>query len=223
MPIATYKDLCIDAPDASALGAFWAAALGLDLRHLGDGDVCLVGSTSGHTVWINQVPEPKTVKNRIHIDVHGSSVDELEALGATVVDDESFRWVVMRDPDGGEFCLFVRESPPDYRLYELCVDCVDHKVISRWWAALIGGNRVEDDRGYSYIEQIPNAPFDAISFLPVPEAKSTKNRIHIDVVAGDVQAVIAAGATLLRARDDEIDWDVLADPEGNEFCLFTPT
>ena len=35
--------------------------------------------------------------------------------------------------------------------------------------------------------------------------------------------LVAAGATLLRRRDDEIGWDILADPEGNEFCVFTPT
>jgi hypothetical protein len=64
----------------------------------------------------------------------------------------------------------------------------------------------------------------------VPETKSGKNRMHLDVV-GDTAALLAAGATLLRARDSDpdadpetgaIQWDVLADPEGNEFCCFAP-
>jgi hypothetical protein len=60
-------------------------------------------------------------------------------------------------------------------------------------------------------------------FVPVPEAKGIKNRIHIDVLADDLDALLDAGATLLRARDAEIGWDVLTDPDGNEFCRFEPS
>jgi hypothetical protein len=56
-------------------------------------------------------------------------------------------------------------------------------------------------------------------FAPVPEPKRGKNRLHWDVW-GETAALTAVGATLVRARDDEIGWDVLADPEGNEFCVF---
>ena len=55
----------------------------------------------------------------------------------------------------------------------------------------------------------------------VPEPKRAKNRVHWDVW-GNASALVAAGATLLRAHDTEIGWDVLADPEGNEFCVFAP-
>jgi hypothetical protein len=44
--------------------------------------------------------------------------------------------------------------------------------------------------------------------------------MHWDVW-GETETFLAAGARLLRGRDDEIGWDVLADPEGNEFCVFT--
>jgi hypothetical protein len=46
--------------------------------------------------------------------------------------------------------------------------------------------------------------------------------VHIDLF-GDTGELVALGATLVRRRDDERDWDVLADPEGNEFCVFAPT
>ena len=218
--LATFKDLCIDASDASALGAFWSAALGLDLHRKSNGDACLTGPTRAHTIWINQVPEPKSVKHRIHLDVHGSSIDSLLEIGASVLDAESFPWVIMADPEGGEFCLFLRDTPPAYRLYEVAVDCADHDSSSRWWASVIGGRRSVDERGFSFIEQIPNAPFAAMTFAPVDEAKSTKNRVHIDLVSDDVKSLIDRGATMLRARDDDIEWSVLADPEGNEFCVF---
>ena len=87
---------------------------------------------------------------------------------------------------------------------------------------MIGGQRQLDQRGFSYLQQVPNAPFDALTFLPVDEPKQAKNRIHLDLVADDSTVLLEAGATLLRQRDAEIDWDVLADPEGNEFCVFGP-
>jgi len=55
----------------------------------------------------------------------------------------------------------------------------------------------------------------------VQEPKKGKNRIHWDVTAQDVVPLVEAGATVLREPDEEIDWHVLADPEGNEFCVFT--
>jgi hypothetical protein len=55
----------------------------------------------------------------------------------------------------------------------------------------------------------------------VREPKTVKNRIHWDVTVPDVLPLVEAGATVLREPDEEIDWHVLADPEGNEFCVFT--
>lgn len=223
MPLARFKDLCIDAIDVETLGVFWAGALGLALEHRENGNAVLIGPSDAHRVWINQVPEPKSVKHRVHLDVHGSSADRLVGLGASVVDAESFRWVVMADPEGGEFCLFVREEPPRYLLYEVSVNCTDHVALSAWWTSLLGGRQVRDDEeGFSWVEAIPGAPFDALVFAPVPEPKATKNRIHLDVVASSIEPLLDAGASLLRTRDDEITWSVLADPEGNELCVFRP-
>ena len=73
---------------------------------------------------------------------------------------------------------------------------------------------------FSWIEAVPNMPFECIVFAPVPEPKTVKNRIHIDVTTPDVDALVAAGARVLRPQDDEIGWTVMADPEGNEFCAF---
>ncbi len=220
MSLASFKDLCIDASDAVDLGRFWAAALGLDFNRCDDHDARLTGPTPAHTIWVNQVPEPKTAKHRVHLDVHGSSIEEVEALGASVIDAETFPWIVMADPEGGEFCLFVRDDPPRYRLYELAVDCTDHEGLSQWWTDVIGGSRQIHPEGFSSIERIPGLPFDGITFASVEEGKAAKNRVHIDLVAPGIDPLLAAGATLLRRNDEAIAWDVLADPEGNEFCVF---
>jgi catechol 2,3-dioxygenase-like lactoylglutathione lyase family enzyme len=221
MSIATFKDLCIDANDPPALATFWGRVLGLEAHSQAGGDAYLTGPTSGHRIWLNKVPEPKTVKHRMHLDVNAGSVEEIERLGATVLDADSYRWTVMADPEGGEFCVFVRDGEITQRLYELGVDTnADPHTIAAWWADVLGARLVDDDSGFSYITEIAGAPFDSIDFAPVPEPKTVKNRIHLDVTTDDVQALVAAGATVLRAQDDEIEWTVMADPDGNEFCAF---
>ena len=225
MAIARFKDLCLDAGDPGVLGAFWAAALDLELHTQESGDTYLTGPTEEHTIWVNRVPEPKTVKHRMHLDLNVGSVDELTALGATVLDAESFRWTLMADPEGGEFCAFVREGEISQRLYEIGIDTADsaeaaHRIAA-WWAEVLGGRLVDDDSGYSYVDRVPGAPYDSLDFAPVPEPKTVKNRIHLDVTTADVDDLVAAGATILRAKDDEIGWTVMADPDGNEFCAFT--
>jgi Glyoxalase-like domain len=217
--IASWKDLCIDAVDPMVLGRFWADTLGRRLEAREDGMVLLTGPSPRHTVWMNRVPEPVTVKQRVHLDVHTASTDEVLARGATPLDLTSFSWDVLRDPEGGEVCSFVREQVPQERLYEIVVDAHDTRAQASWWAEVLGG-RLEAAGDGESVEAIPGAPFAYLVFEPVPEPKSVKNRIHWDVDVTDLDALVAHGATVLRPRDGEISWTVLADPEGNEFCAF---
>lgn len=223
MPIATYKDLCIDATDAHALAGFWAGLLGVD-AHLHDGGASL-REGDRVLVWVNEVSEPKNVKNRLHLDVRAESLDAALSAGAVVVDEQP-RWTVMHDPDGQEFCVFVREAPITDRFYELVWDVtgdVDaaHRV-AEWWAGVLGGHAVREDE-WSYVEGIDGSPFESIVFQPVPEDKTAKNRIHIDVSTDDLGALVSEGAMPLREKgDDGIGWTVMVDPAGNEFCAFTP-
>lgn len=219
MPIARYKDLCIDAVEPTRLATFWGGILDRTVEELDDGDAVLRGPTPRDTIWINRVPEPKSGKHRVHLDVHGASVDSALALGATVLDASSFRWTVLADPEGGEFCLFVRDAVPDERLYEVVVASRDPERIARWWHQVLGGE-LEGDGDCVALSDIPDAPFEYLVFAAVPEPRTTKNRIHLDLVCADVTALTDVGATLLRAAHGEVGWDVLADPEGNEFCRF---
>ncbi|SFK87476.1 VOC family protein [Geodermatophilus ruber] len=113
------------------------------------------------------------------------------------------------------------------RFKDLCLDARDHQSLADWWCAALGYVRsspsggTERDPAWPVPIKDPSGTGPLIWFNPVTEAKTVKNRMHLDVV-GDTAALLAAGATLLRARDGEVDWDVLADPEGNEFCVFSP-
>ncbi|HYG94196.1 MAG TPA: VOC family protein [Nocardioides sp.] len=223
MALATFQDLCLDANDARRMGEFWAPVLGLELQLDDDGDARLLGPTPAHTVWINTVPEPVTVKQRVHLDVHAGSTDDVLALGATPEDLDSFKWDLLRDPEGGELCVFLRDRAPDYRLYEIVVDAVDHERIAAWWAEVLGAELGHDDEGgFSFLKGVPGAPFEYLDFGTVPEPKTVKNRIHWDVTCPDVAALVARGARVLREPDDVVHWTVMADPEGNEFCAFAP-
>ena len=214
-----FKDLCLDAVDADRVAAFWSGVIGLRAEAGGNG-FRLSDDVPEHTLWVNAVPEPRTVKQRVHLDVHTAAVSDLVELGATVL-DERHPWTVLGDPEGGEFCAFVR--PPDrlpaYRLYEVVVDAVDAERIATWWSQRFGV-AVQRDPGedFCWLEEVPGMP-GAMVFQPVPEPKQVKNRVHWDLLGRTADA-LDAGARLLRARDHEIRWDVLADPEGNEFCVF---
>ena len=65
----------------------------------------LVDNVPEHTLWVNKVPEPRTVKQRVHLDVDVSAVSDLTDLGAVIIDDTQ-SWTVLADPEGGEaVCL----------------------------------------------------------------------------------------------------------------------
>ena len=226
MPLAAFKDLCIDVGDLDRMSAFWSQALGLDVAWHESKVAALRGPTTQHGVWINAVPEQRSVKQRIHLDLHAASVAEYEKLGATVLPEwQGFPWTVMADPEGGELCVFVREQVPEYRLYEVIVDSHDPARIATWWGDVLGAQSGYDaEHDFGYVDNIPGAPFESIVFPPVPDPKTVKNRIHWDVTAtsaGAIEALEGNGATVVRPRDEEIAWTVMADPEGNEFCVFS--
>ena len=118
--LARFRDVCLDANDPQLVGAFWGAVLGREPEDAGQGagttaDVFLApGADGGPGLFVNGVPEPKTGKVRLHLDVTlepGQEVADLLALGATVVAaPDEVRWWVLADPEGHEFCAFLPET-----------------------------------------------------------------------------------------------------------------
>ena len=119
--------LVLDCPDADELATFWSAALGYDREPFGPPYVRLTDPTGRWPdLLLQQVPEPKSGKNRMHLDMHVADVsaeaDRLRALGATVIEpahvDDGFLTVVLADPQGNEFCV-LRPPDGDPRLAEI--------------------------------------------------------------------------------------------------------
>jgi hypothetical protein len=222
MTTAQLRKICLDANDPAKLGPWWADVLGLAWRPYPHGEGGLYrGADPQPVIWVNRVAEAKTVKHRWHLDIYAKSVDDLTAVGATVAlpkgDDR--KWTVMADPEGGEFCAFVRDPAPGPSPHGLVVDCADPAGLARWWVGVLGGQIRDHTTVHTEVSQVPGMTY-TFDFVKVPEPKVTKNRIHLDLTVDAVEPLLAAGATVLRAPDDEIDFYVLADPEGNELCAF---
>jgi hypothetical protein len=127
----------------------------------------------------------------------------------------------MADPEGGEYCAFLRPELPVDRLHGLVVDAAGPAALARWWAGIYGAAVEHNPRGHSTVHEVPGMPILTMDFVPVPEPKTAKNRVHWDVTVPAVQPLLDVGATLLALPTDQSKWHVLADPEGNEFCAFT--
>ena len=112
-------------------------------------------------------------------------------------------------------------------LREVVVDCRDPGRLGRFWSDVLGWPLVENERGYCWLSSTgePTAPPPLLVFVPVPEPKTQKNRVHIDVnpsgcdVEEELERLLGLGATRVDVGQGDVPWHVLADPEGNEFCL----
>jgi predicted enzyme related to lactoylglutathione lyase len=119
------------------------------------------------------------------------------------------------------------------RLVHLVVDAIQPVRLARFWAAALDWEiSAEEDgeidvspRRYSY----PDPAALPLVFVPVPEAKAGKNRVHLDLAtesathqAAEVERLLGLGAVRADIGQGDMPWVVLADPEGNEFCVLDP-
>ena len=117
------------------------------------------------------------------------------------------------------------------RIQCLCIDCHDPNVVATFWEAALGWRRTYEVPHEIVLEPPAGSPEDGIAadlvFLRVPETKATKNRLHLDLRPADqdreVDRLLALGAGRVSVgQSAEVQWVVLADPEGNEFCVREP-
>ncbi|MFF4330116.1 VOC family protein [Streptomyces sp. NPDC001591] len=108
----------------------------------------------------------------------------------------------------------------------ITIDCHDAYALGQFWAEVLNGTLHEDDSPGDP-EALLTTEGGTLLFIQVPDAKSAKNRVHLDVQPQDrsrdeeVERLLGLGATLVgdHRKPDGTGWATLADPEGNEFCV----
>ena len=110
-------------------------------------------------------------------------------------------------------------------VYSVTIDCADPKGLASFWEQVLDYKRTHDEDDEVVIEPREGRG-DALLFLKVPDDKKVKNRIHLDLKptdqAAEVERVKGLGATEVDIGQGDVTWVVLADPEGNEFCILRP-
>jgi predicted enzyme related to lactoylglutathione lyase len=229
--------LCFDANDPLRLARFWAETLHWEIREDQDEiDLVSLDDTKFRVLFL-PVPEKKVGRNPIHLDLSTKSIDDqkemvesLIELGAHHVDigqgpDE--RHVVLADPEGNEFCViepgnsFVDDSG---RLGS--ITCDGSSEVGYFWSEALGWPLVWDQDEETAI-RAPDGTGPFITWGPPVPQKTTKNRLHLDIAPdqGDQQAevdrLVSLGAKRIDIGQGDVDWTVMADPDGNEFCVLS--
>ncbi|EMF51492.1 MULTISPECIES: VOC family protein [Streptomyces] len=233
----------IKAVDDSAIGRFWAQALGWGVSGSGSGATAAKPAgfdwrePVGVCVDVIAVPEARSAtKNRVHLDLATTSaahqaelVERLRALGATPADvgQGDVPWTVLADPEGNEFCVLepreiYRDTGP---VAAVVVDCVDPRAMARFWGAATDWTPREVTDDLAVLRSADDTgPY--LEFLRTPGRKTVPDRVHLDLLRfpdddheAEVARLRALGATDLDVGQGEVPWRCLADPEGHEFCV----
>ncbi len=232
----------IDAADPAALARWWSTALGWPISLEEDGEVVVepLGTDLEDRVpalVFVPVPTAKAAKNRVHLDLAAEDAEDRDAIverllaaGASQADvgqsgDES--WVVLADPEGNEFCV-LQDGGDGGPLSAVCLDAGDHRALAAFWVEASGWTIVDQDDEGTVLAS-PSGRRPNLDIFPVPEAHVVKNRLHLDVAppkdadhAAEVARLVALGANPVEVgQTGQETWVVLADPEGNEFCVLS--
>ena len=109
--------------------------------------------------------------------------------------------------------------------YQLTIDSRDPRALARFWSAALGQPVLYESDDEVIVGAGKHA-YPGLCFVRVPDAKTAKNRLHIDLNPDDLDAeaerLLALGARPADIGQGDVPWVVLADPEGNEFCVLRP-
>jgi predicted enzyme related to lactoylglutathione lyase len=226
--------LSVDAHDPVRLARFWAGLLGWETA---DGSTLLPSDDTGFELRFHPTAERKTLQNRMHLDLTSASAEAQQQtvaraleLGGRHIDvgqrpEEGH--VVLADPEGNEFCVI----EPGNRFLADCgfvgaLACDGSQAVGYFWSAALDWPLVWDQDQETAIRSPHGGPKITWGGPPVMP-KPAKNRLHVDLApAGDqraeVERLVGLGATRVDIGQGEVGWVVLADPDGNEFCVLAP-
>jgi catechol 2,3-dioxygenase-like lactoylglutathione lyase family enzyme len=231
--------LCFDANDPIRLARFWAEALRWDVDEA-DGEVALVPTDGTRfEIIFEPVPEPKVGKNPIHLDLTTTSIEDQQETVAHLVEfgarhveigqgvDEAH--VVLADPEGNEFCII----EPENNFLAGCgrlgsITCDGTREVGYFWSSALGWPLVWDQDDETAV-RAPDGTGPFITWGPPIPVHVGKNRLHLDIAppagadqGAEVERLVALGARHVDIGQGDVTWVVMADPDGNEFCVLTP-
>jgi predicted enzyme related to lactoylglutathione lyase len=231
--------LCFDASDPLGLARFWAEALHWEIADETHAEIGLVPTDGTRfPILFLPVPDRKAGKNRVHLDLTSTSIEDqretvgrLVELGARPIDigqrpDEGH--VVLADPEGNEFCVI----EPDNSFLAGCgrlgsITCDGSRQVGHFWSRAVGWPLVWDQDEETAI-RAPDGTGPFITWGPPVPPKIAKNRLHLDIAPtehgdqrAEVDRLISLGATRIDIGPGHVDRAVMADPDGNEFCLLS--
>jgi len=231
--------LCIDAHEPDRLAAFWAAVLERQVVQDEDGDVCVRGDDTEFPIYFLPTDEPKRGPNQMHFDLTSTSAKDQQGIvaralqhGAQHLDigqGPEATHVVLADPEGNEFCVI---APGNSFLAGTgtigALSSDGTQAVGHFWSEALGWPLVWDEDEETAIQSPVGGTKISWGGPPVAE-KLGKNRWHLDIappVGGDQQAeverLISLGARHADIGQGDVAWVVLADPDGNEFCVLPP-
>jgi predicted enzyme related to lactoylglutathione lyase len=236
-----------NAQDPAALAEFWAAALQWPVTYADADEVVVeIEDEAGHWADVGavplvfvRVPEPKNGKNRVHLDLASSSVEEQMTTVERLLDHGARRvdvgqgdvpWQVLADPEGNELCVL--EPRDDYagveRIAAVVLDSANPVADASFWRAATGWPIVHSGPDFVRFGH-PERAATALELISVPGEKTVKDRIHVDLapyaaddLAADVHRLTTLGARRADIGQGDVPWAVLTDPGGHEFCVLTP-
>jgi predicted enzyme related to lactoylglutathione lyase len=232
--------LTVDANDPLRLARFWGGVLGWETVDGSDDGIALLPSDdTGFRIRFLPTQVEKVGQNRMHVDLTSSSLEDQQQtvarslrLGARHIDvgqRPEERHVVLADPEGNEFCVI----EPGNRFLADCgfigaLACDGSQEVGYFWSAALGWPLVWDQDQETAIRSPHGGPKITWGGPPLMP-KTGKNRLHLDLappVHGDqraeVERLVSLGATRIDIGQGEVGWVVMADPDGNEFCVSTP-
>ena len=246
MTIRLYS-VVFDAANPSSLARFWATATGWPITYEEPDEVVVeppeddagVPIEPGLPLVFVPVDDPKVAKNRLHLDLNSRSADEqreiverLLAHGAEPADigQGDVRWVVLADPEGNELCVL--DARDDYAragaVAAVVIDAPDPRSLAGFWTEAAGWPIVDQGDDYATLAR-PDGIGPRLELIQVDDPKVAKNRVHLDVAAyaaddqeAEVSRIRGLGASPADVGQGEQTWVVLADPDGNEFCVLSP-
>jgi Glyoxalase-like domain len=230
--------LTFDAHDPVELGRFWAALLNRELAEdPHEGAAVLPGDQPGFRIRFVPSQAEKDGQNPMHFDLTSESAEAQRAtvakaqqLGGRRIDigqGQDAAHEVMADPEGNEFDVI----EPGNAFLAGCgvigaLACDGSQEVGYFWSEVLGWPLVWDQDQETAIQSPRGGPKITWGGPPL-DPKRGKNRVHFDLVPSggsdqhaEVERLLALGATTIDIGQGAVDWTVMADPDGNEFCVW---